>query len=275
MLVTAVIATRNRSALLQRAIESVVNQTYRPIELIVVDDGSTDGTEEVVRRYRNRDQDVRYLWHEVPRGACTARNYGIREARGEFIAGLDDDDEWLPRRGEVLLENFSDEYSYVCARDLIVEKNERLVRKGKPIIRLEDMLYKNLTGNQILTRRERLLAVGGFDEALRSAQDYDLWLRLLERFGPAKMIQEVLQIVYRNHESERVSIARGKISGEWNLYKKHKSKMNRLQRRVHLLELKRLKQKKINLSELLLISNSRFFKLYARYYLRKALGRVG
>jgi glycosyltransferase involved in cell wall biosynthesis len=254
--------------------ESAIRQTYKELEIIIVDDGSTDDTENTVREYQKENGNIRYIKHAAPKGPCAARNHGILEAHGEFIAGLDDDDEWLPRRVEVLLENYSDEYAYLCSEDLIVERNGKERRRGRSIIRLEDMLYKNITGNQILTKRERILAVGGFDEGLSSAQDYDLWLRLLERYGPAKRVPEVLHIVYRNHDTQRVSLARGKVSGEWNLYKKHKSKMNRSQRRVHLLELKRLKHKKLKLAELLSISEGRYFKPYAIYYIRRALGRI-
>lgn len=274
MLVSAVITTYNRASILCIALSSAIRQTHENMEIVVVDDGSRDETEKTIHEYMKTNRNIRYLRNDTPKGACAARNYGIREARGLFIAGLDDDDEWLPRRVEVLLGNFRDEYSYLCSQDLVVERNGKTIRKGRSIITLDEMLYRNITGNQVLTKRERLLSVGGFDERLSSAQDYDLWLRLLAKYGPAKRVPEILQIVHRDHETERVSLSRGKISGEWNVYKKHKDKMNNLQRRVHLLELKRLKRKKFKLTELLAISNTRYFRPYLIYYIRGALGRL-
>lgn len=274
MLVSAVITTHNRADLLPRAIESVLAQTYADLEIIIVDDGSDDETEKVIRGHLGKFPHIRHLKNDIPRGACAARNYGIREARGEFIAGLDDDDEWLPRRVEVLMENFRDEYAYVCSRDWIVYRDRVEQREKKTVITLKSMLYRNVTGNQILTRRERILAVGGFDESLTSGQDYDMWLRLLERYGSARMVPQPLQKVYRDHLGERVSISRGKIKGDWRLYNKHKEKMTKSQRKVRLMELKRLKGRALRLAEPFSIMNTGHFLRYLRYYLRRRLGRV-
>jgi glycosyltransferase involved in cell wall biosynthesis len=273
-LVSAIITTHNRSNLLSRAIDSVLAQTYPHLEIIVVDDGSRDGTEELVSRYRERCERLRYLRHDIPRGACSARNYGIREARGEFVAGLDDDDEWLPERVEKLLGSYRDEYAYVCSRDWIVYSDRMEQREKKKVITLKDMLYRNVTGNQILTRRERLLAVGGFDESLTSGQDYDMWLRLLERYGSARMLPEPLQKVYRDHLGERLSVSRGKIKGDWRLYNKHKDKMTKRQRKVRLMELRRLKGRSLRLTEPFSILSTGHFLRYLRYYLRRRLGRA-
>jgi glycosyltransferase involved in cell wall biosynthesis len=273
-LVSAIIPTHNRADLLPRAIGSVLSQTYGHIEIIVVDDGSCDETEGLVKKMMARHENIRYLKHSAPKGACAARNYGIREARGEFVAGLDDDDEWLPERIEKLLGSFRDEYAYICSRDWIVYPDRTEQRAEKREITLDEMLYENVTGNQILTRRERFLAVGGFDERLTSGQDYDMWLRLLAKYGSAHMLPEPLQRVYRDHRGERVSASRGKIKGDWLLYNKYKSAMTRSQRRVRLIELKRLKGRSPHLAELFGIIRTGYFMRYLRYYLRRRLGRV-
>lgn len=273
-LVTAVIATHNRADLLPRAIDSVLRQTYDNLEIIVVDDGSRDGTEGVVHEYQKKHGRIRYLRFDSSRGACAARNYGIREARGEFVAGLDDDDEWLPRRVEILLKNFSDDYAYSCAPDRIIYRDRIEYRKRRSIITLDEMLYRNVTGNQVLTKKERFLEVGGFDEGLTSGQDYDLWLRLLGKYGPARMVSEPLQNVYRDHLGERVSNSRNKIQGDWRLYNKHKSKMNPSQRMHHLMELKRLKGRSLRLAEVFTLWNGDYFWQFFRYYMRRRLGRI-
>ena len=92
--VSVVIPTHNRANLVGRAIQSVLDQTYRDFELIVVDDASTDGTEEVTKALN--DNRIRYIHHMMNRGASGARNTGIENANGEYIAFLNDDDEWLP-----------------------------------------------------------------------------------------------------------------------------------------------------------------------------------
>lgn len=273
-MVSAIIPTHNRANLLPRAIGSVLKQTYKNIEIIVVDDGSCDRTEDVVREMMTCHQNIRYLKHSTPKGACAARNYGIREARGEFVAGLDDDDEWLPKRIEKLLGSFRDEFAYICSRDWIIYPERTVQRAEKREITLDEMLYENVTGNQVLTRRERFLSVGGFDERLTSGQDYDMWLRLLKKYGSALMLPEPLQRVYRDHRGERVSASKGKIKGDWLLYNKYKSGMTRSQRRVRLMELKRLKGRCPHLSELFGIIGTGYFLRYLRLYMRRRLGRA-
>lgn len=96
--VSVVIPTYNRAHLVGRAIQSVLNQTYQDFEIIVVDDGSTDNTEEVVKSFN--DPRIRYIRHDQNRGGSAARNTGIKMARGEYIAFQDSDDEWLPEKLE-------------------------------------------------------------------------------------------------------------------------------------------------------------------------------
>ena len=98
MLVSIYLPTRNREALLRRAINSVLTQTYTTLELIVVDDGSTDGTHTYLDTVRTGDSRIQVIRNEVSLGAPLSRNLAIRAARGEFITGLDDDDYFHPQR---------------------------------------------------------------------------------------------------------------------------------------------------------------------------------
>ena len=102
--VSVIIPTYNRAHLVGRAIRSVLNQTYQDFEIIVVDDGSTDNTEEVVKSFN--DPRIRYIRHEKNRGGSAACNTGIRAARGEYIAFQDSDDEWLPEKLEKQMQVF-------------------------------------------------------------------------------------------------------------------------------------------------------------------------
>ena len=101
-LVSVIVPTRNRANLVARAIQSVLDQTYRHIECIIVDDGSSDETRQVVEEFT--DERLVYLRHETQRHASAARNTGIAYSRGELIAFLDDDDEWMSRKLEKQVE---------------------------------------------------------------------------------------------------------------------------------------------------------------------------
>ena len=105
-LVSVVLPTFNRERLLPRAINSVLNQTYKNLELIIVNDGSTDDTEKVVKGYS--DKRIRYYKQELNKGGSAARNVGIKLARGELISFQDSDDEWLPEKLERQVRKFSE-----------------------------------------------------------------------------------------------------------------------------------------------------------------------
>ena len=102
--VSVIITTYNRAHLVGKAIKSVLNQTFQDFELIVVDDGSTDNTEEVINSFN--DTRIRYIRHKINKGGNAARNTGLRNSKGEYIAFLDSDDEWLPEKLERQLEVF-------------------------------------------------------------------------------------------------------------------------------------------------------------------------
>ncbi len=244
LLVSAVIPTKNRAEMLGRALQSVLGQTYHPIEIIVVDDGSTDQTEAVVKAL---DHDIKYLRNEESRGAPNARNRGIEAANGIFIAGLDDDDEWHPERIEQLVAAYEDRFSFVTSNVRMQYANHSVVWHKKKIITLDDLLYSNQVGNQVLVKRKRLLEVGGFDVKLKAEQDYYLWIRLCAQFGPIKNVKKALQTIHLEHEKERISNPSTQFEGYLDLYKKHKSRKNRAQRKYHLYEIRRAQGKQQNL----------------------------
>jgi len=188
-LVSIIIPTYGRSEMLQRAIRSVLNQTYEHIEIIVVDDNDADSvyreeTEASLAQYLDNDKVV-YIKHEKNAGGCVARNTGIKSAKGDFIGFLDDDDEWLPdfivKHLEVM-ENGADIvycnfYSVDSDKDhdkvTIISEN----KKG-------DVFHELLQGwcpsttSMFLVRKECFETSGFFDESLQSFQDYDKWLSI-------------------------------------------------------------------------------------------------
>ncbi|MGE5500997.1 MAG: glycosyltransferase family 2 protein [Ignavibacteriales bacterium] len=195
--VSVIIPTFNRAGILPRAVSSVLAQTVRDFELIVVDDGSTDGTELVVRRFA--DPRVRYL-SQKNQGVAAARNRGLAEARGDFIAFLDSDDEWLPQKLERQLDVFTrgpSRLGLVYTGVETISSAGRSVQKptGRGLI-FPRMLHRNLIhggGSNVLLRRVVLPFVGGFDSSLPAAEDYDLWLRISRFFevdyAPAPLVR--------------------------------------------------------------------------------------
>ncbi len=184
--VSVIIPTYNRAKLLPRAVNSVLNQTFKDFELIIVDDASTDNTEEVVKTFK--DSRIKYIKHRINKGGAAARNTGIKASKGEYIAFLDDDDEWLPLKLEKQVFKFNESSSKVgliytgFSRYLDGENKERekhLPRhKGKV---LDICLAGCLTSPpEMLIRKELLKEIGGFDEKLKASQDADILIRLAQ-----------------------------------------------------------------------------------------------
>ena len=196
--VSVIIPTYNRAHLIGRAIRSVLNQTYQDFEIIVVDDGSTDNTEEVVKGFN--DGRIRYIRHDENRGGAAARNTGIRAAKGEYIAFQDDDDEWLPGKLEKqikALEGAPPEVGVVYTD--FRRFDERSTNELKPTKVMQvsgdihgDLLEDNFIGTPtVLVRRGCFDKVGMFDEELPRFQDWELWIRI-SKYYHFKHIREAL-----------------------------------------------------------------------------------
>jgi glycosyltransferase involved in cell wall biosynthesis len=190
-LVSVIIPTYNRRALVQEAIDSVLAQTFTDYELIVIDDGSTDGTGEQLARYGDG---LTYVWREN-QGESAARNHGITLSRGRYIAFLDSDDLWLPEklaRQVPVLERSPDVGLVYCWTQRIDEKGRRINGQPlgfksaeRPLVFAE--LYEHGLGSVsgVVMRRTVLDTLGGFDATIKYGEDGDLWLRgiLVTRFA--------------------------------------------------------------------------------------------
>lgn len=185
--VSVVIPTYNRAGDVARCLDSLVAQTYRDFEVLVCDDGSTDATGEIVARYRGR-LDVSHHWRENFGGPARARNVGLRLARGAYVALLDSDDWWAPRKLAASVERL-DSGADLVYHDLYVVRStrQRLHLRRRHTRRLVPPVYEDLLrhGNgicnsSVVVRREILLQVGGFseDRLLIAWEDYDAWLRI-------------------------------------------------------------------------------------------------
>lgn len=185
--VSIIIPAYNAEPYIQEAIESALSQTYKDIELIVVDDGSTDRTFEIVKKFGSK---VKYARHNEIKGPSAARNTGIIETKGEYIAFLDADDVWMPAKIEDQIRLF--ETSEDLA--LVYSNCYKINRLGEQIgifpdpVELhrgsvfEKLLLDNfITTSSVIVKREVLNEIGLFDENFLASQDYDLYIKIAER----------------------------------------------------------------------------------------------
>jgi glycosyltransferase involved in cell wall biosynthesis len=202
--ISVILPTYNRAHLLKHSIKSVLNQTYKNFELIVVDDASVDNTEDLVKSIY--DKRIKYIKHEINKGANAARNTGIMVARGVYIGFQDSDDEWLPeklRRQVDVINNISSldgkvDVVYTSYWKKIGDSCEyapgvRVSRKEGDVF--EPLLSGNfITTQSVLIKRECFDVVGLFDEDLPRLQDWEILLRISKKFE-FRHIDEPLVIV--------------------------------------------------------------------------------
>lgn len=222
MQVSAIITAYNSEMFVAEAISSVLEQTCPADEIVVIDDGSTDQTRDVVASYAQNG--VRYLYQEN-HGPGAARNYGLQETSGEMVAFLDADDVWLKDKNKIQLEYLSEHPEVALVSGLTwwwnVRKNLRAIAGRVPqsmeALR-RDMMIDNKLGNpsRVMLRRSVLSEVGVFDPTIRWGQDWDLWLRIIARHQAAILPTPVM--VYRWHEKNLSHTRRWERSySYWNV----------------------------------------------------------
>ncbi|MEA3350641.1 MAG: glycosyltransferase family 2 protein, partial [Chloroflexota bacterium] len=232
--VSVIVPTHNRADLLPRAIGSVLKQSYPRLECIVVDDAPDDSSEAVVAQFD--DDRLVYLQHETNRGASAARNTGIAQAKGEMIAFLDDDDEWLPTKLEKqvpLLENAPPQVGMVyCWMDYY--DRGRLATEHHPTYR--GYVFPHVLDGQriggcptLLVRRSVFEDVGGFDESLVRGNDGDFIRRVCLNYD-VDLIPEVLVKVYIGHSYKRIT--RHDEQGLWNDINSHRVKLVKFEKEL-------------------------------------------
>lgn len=201
-LISVIIPTYNHAHFLSDAIQSALNQSYHALEIIVVDDGSTDHTRTVVESFGER---VRYLWQEN-RGLAGARNTGITAARGEYIALLDADDFWEPTylaQVHGVLASQPTLGAVYAGLQFVNSKGERLAQRCLETVPSNQLYERLLDGeffapSAVLIRRACFTTVGLFDETLRASEDWDMWLRVAQVYGFAGLAAPLLN--YRVHD---------------------------------------------------------------------------
>ena len=211
---SVIIPTYNRVNLLQRAIDSVLAQTYASEEIIIVDDGSTDKTESFIADLRaNLIADTAQSYPKIVylkqsnQGVSAARNAGFNHATGQWIALLDSDDEWLPNKIEYQLAELMHTELLVChSEEIWIRNGVRVNAKNKHKKKRNDIFYDCLklcamSPSSIVLHRDIWIEFNGFDEDFIVCEDYDLWLRICARY-PVALIDEPQVRKYGGHDDQ-------------------------------------------------------------------------
>lgn len=202
-LVSVIIPTYNRETLLKRAIESVIVQTYQNWELIVVDDGSTDGTKDVVHSFTQKDKRIRYFYQENSGAPARPTNAGLKETKGDFIAILQHDDEWLPQKLEKQINHFHQSKNlktgFIGCHALVsnadgTEHTEELA-PGENLTK--SLLNTNVIPypSAVMLKKQVIDDVGMLDERFKINDDWDFWLRASLKFD----FEYIPEALFRYH----------------------------------------------------------------------------
>jgi len=211
-LISVVIPTYNCAKFLPGAISSVIEQTYKIIEIIVVDDCSHDDTEQVVKRFPMGIYNIKYIKHDENKGISATRNTGIATAKGEFIAFLDADDIWAPHKLEYQYKIFKEnpQLGLVFTGYKLIDLNKRIMREYLPPRFknqndfIKNLLIRNVVNptSSVLIKKECIEKVGLFDTSLKVAEDWDMWIRIAHKYKFGTV--ESPCVTYREH-SQNIS----------------------------------------------------------------------
>lgn len=184
--VSIITITFNRAKYVGEAVESVISQTFRDFEMIVVDDASTDDTPTIVAEYQKKDARIRYLKNETNLNIPRSRNRGLKEAKGKYIAVLDSDDVWADpeklKKQVDFLEN-NPGYALIGGGAIVIDESGREIRRwlnpsGDAEIRRKMLFMNPFVHSGALYLKKAAIEAGGYDESLAVSEDYDLWLKM-------------------------------------------------------------------------------------------------
>ena len=204
-LVSVVIPTYNRAAYIKRAVSSVQNQTFRDLEIIVVDDGSKDNTAEVVAALATLDPRVRFVTHTINKGAQAARNTGAQAAMGKWIAFQDSDDEWLPNSLDLRLTEAEHRNVKVVHSECYIEYSTSKQRSLFGALPLSGNIYRDVLSAPgpvfpaLLVHLSALKQIDNLDESIVSYQEWDTCIRLSKEYEFG-FVKEPTFVYYRRTE---------------------------------------------------------------------------
>ena len=202
--VSVIIPVYNRVKVIDRSINSVINQTYPINEIIVIDDGSNDGTYDLVKR--NFPQVI--LKYQENKGVSNARNVGIKLAKSKWIAFLDSDDEWLPKKVEEQISLLNINLSFkICHTDEVWIRNQVRVNPMKKHRKYGGDIYNKclplcvISPSSIIIHKDVFNDIGLFDEELPVCEDYDMWLRICSKYSVLFLDQKLIN-KYGGHDDQ-------------------------------------------------------------------------
>ena len=201
-----IIPAYNRQEFIQKAVESVLNQTFKDFELIIIDDGSTDDTKKIIQSFK--DKRIRYYYH-FNRGPAVARNKGIKKSSASYIAFLDSDDAWAPEKLAIQMKAMKEHPEY------LISHTEEEWYKGKRRIKhlnihkkKQDNIFKrslqlcSISMSTVIIKKELTVRIGLFDPDLEVCEDYDYWLRVTAQY-PVLLIDQALTIKQGGHYDQQ------------------------------------------------------------------------
>jgi glycosyltransferase involved in cell wall biosynthesis len=244
--VSVIIPTFNRAAFLKTAVQSVLKQNYDNFEIIIVDDNSQDNTQAVVKKFS--DERIRYTRHQQNKGVSAARNTAIKASKGEYIAFLDDDDEWVSEKLKKQVEIIEKSSVKVCgvySSFFIIENKKMEIGNISPHIKnkrgnlFEQFAFGNpIHTSTVLIRSECLEEVGLFDESISFMEDRDLWIRLSMRWN-FEFIDQPLIKVYSHKQRKLSENLEGQIRGRQKILERYDYLFNKDRKtwsKLHLLQ---------------------------------------
>lgn len=228
-MISIVIPTYKRTDYLERLLNSIEKQTFRDYEVIVVDDNSPnkEDYEKLVKDFNHRFKNFTYLRNATNKGAPHSRNRGINKARYEFIALVDDDDEWLPQKLEKQIKAFeqgSEKLGIVYTwTDAVNDKGEvlheyRSNTRGNP--KKEILKGCFIPSPSVMVKKSHITEVGLFDEQLPSCQDWDMWTRMILNGTDCQVVKSV-ETLYYKHNSGSIGLSKKAYQGFLLFFRKH------------------------------------------------------
>lgn len=242
MLVSVYIPTRNRRALVERAVKSVLEQDHPDLEVIVVDDASTDDTQAFLAAAAASDPRLQFFANDRPGGAPAARNRAISATKGRFVTGLDDDDYFEPTRLRRFVVAWT-QFEAEGKKPACLYAQSVSMRAGRPIwlserpdtVEYPDLFTQNVIGNQVFAPREHFFGAGLFDEQLPAWQDLDLFIRMLQKYGTAYLVPAPTYHFDDSDRNDRISSKGERVrAAQARIAAKHKDLDPRLLLSLHM-----------------------------------------
>ncbi|MBT5491202.1 glycosyltransferase family 2 protein [bacterium] len=229
MKVSIVIPTYKRPYYLDRLLLSIQKQIFKEFEIIIVDDNSPnlDEYKYIIEKYKNIFNEFKFITKRENKGAPNSRNIGIKEAKYELIALVDDDDEWLPLKLErqvKMIEDCNEKIGLIYTWTDVIDEDRNIVHRYRSELegKLKNQIFKEcfIPSPSVLVRKKAIISAGLFDEGLPSCQDWDMWTRMILSGFEVKVIKEVLAL-YNKHSGDSIGLSKNAKLGYKMFYKKH------------------------------------------------------